>query len=118
MHDNNVFDLNTTNNYETYDTPSSKHQPVYVSVLERSVPWNDEYETYYDEHTDCYFFKNYDLEPPIWQYWFEGISTPYDEYGWMEYDFDENCWYIQTNAETWEKYTGPANNLWHMNENE
>ena len=118
MHDNNVFDLNTTNNYETYDTPSSKHQPVYVSVLERSVPWNDEYETYYDENTDCYFFKNYDLEPPIWQYWFEGISTPYDEYGWMEYDFDENCWYIQTNAETWEKYTGPANNLWHMNENE
>lgn len=113
----NTYEKVAEQNYVDNST-NTGHQSVYVEALERSVPWNAEYETYYDENTDCYFFKNYDLEPPIWQYWFEGVSTPYDEYGWMEYDFDENCWYIQTNAETWEKYTGSTDGLWHMNENE
>ena len=67
---------------------------------------------------NCYFFKNTDLEPEIWQYWFENVSSDYGDYGWMEYDFDEDCWYIQTDDETWEKYTGSTDGLWHMNENE
>ena len=113
----NTYEKVAEQNYVDNNT-NTGHQSVYVEALERSVPWNYEYETYYDKNTDCYFFKNYDLEPPIWQYWFEGVSTPYDEYGWMEYDFDENCWYIQTNAETWEKYTGSTDGLWHMNEND
>lgn len=123
--DENPIVFNTTNNNKTYNNETYNNETytndddyIYVEPLERNVYWSDEYDCYYDELTDCYFFKNTDLEPEIWQYWFEDVSSDYGDYGWMEYDFDENCWYIQTDDETWEKYIGSTDGLWHMNENE
>ena len=36
------------------------------------------------------------MEPPIWQYWYTGISDQFGDYGVMEYDTEEGRWYIQT----------------------
>lgn len=92
---------------------------IYVTVLNRYVKWSDEYECYYDEVTDCYFFKNYDVNPSIWQYWFEGISSDFGDYGWLEYDFEDNQWYVQVNENDWEVLSGyDTSNMWHMNEDE
>ena len=108
-------------NYSTIEyseNQSSKHT-VYVSALERDVPWSDEYESYYDKQTDCYFFKNYDVDPPIWQYWYEGISSDYGDYGWLEYDYAEKCWYVQVSDDEWEVLSGyDTSSMWHFEENE
>lgn len=76
--------------------------------------WDNENMWYYDSVSDCYFCYNDDVEYPQWQYWFEGISSDYDGYGWMEYDFDEECWYIEKGYEDWVVYTGDTSNLWHF----
>ena len=105
----------TGNNNQIAVTDSS-HQPIYVAALGRDVPWNAQYDMYYDKQTDCYFFLNTDMDPPIWQYWFEGVSSQYGEdYGWLEWDARESRWYVQTGETKWEllpeKY---ASDLWHF----
>lgn len=92
------------------------HEDIYVPALERSVSWNTEYDCYYDQPTDCYFFKNTDVEPPIWQYWFETISADYGDFGWMEWDEKEQKWYIETGESKWEKLPEDkySNYLWHF----
>ena len=110
--------LSNYNTIEYSENQNNKHT-VYVSALERDVPWSDEYESYYDKQTDCYFFKNKDVDPPIWQYWFEGISSNFGYYGWLEYDYKEQCWYVQVSDDEWEKLSGyDTSQLWHFNENE
>ncbi|GEM_PF-4196057 len=103
---------NTTN----YNYSDSHEDSIYVPALERYVDWNNEYDSYYDRETDCYFFLNQEMNPPIWQYWFEEVSSRYGDYGWMEWDDDERCWYIQEGANSWVKLPESeyTNYLWHM----
>ena len=101
--------------YEEYDNRPEQHEPMYVYVLGRDVAWDNEYDCYYDRQTDSYFFLNTDMDPPIWQYWFEGVSSDYGDYGWLEWDAKEGRWYVQTGETNWEllpedKGTG----LWHF----
>ena len=101
--------------YEEYDDRPERHDPIYVPALGRDVAWDTEYETYYDRQTDCYFFLNMDMDPPIWQYWFEGISSDYGDYGWLEWDAKEMRWYVQTGSNSWQPL--PENKgagLWHF----
>lgn len=98
---------------------AANNDSVYVPALSRTVYWNDEYDCYYDEPTDCYFFWNDASEYPDWWYWYEGISSDYNsdgDYGWMEWDNDEKCWYIITGEDDWEvlpsKYD--TSGLWHF----
>lgn len=94
---------------------TESHQPVYVSALGRDVPWSAQYDSYYDAQTDCYFFLNTDVDPAVWQYWFEGISSQYGDYGWLEWDAKESRWYVQTGAEKWELLPEKsASDLWHF----
>ena len=76
---------------------------VYIPALERSAAWSDEYDCYYDAPTDCYFFMNQELNPPVWQYWFESVSAAYGDYGWLEWDAAEQCWYVQTAEYSWKQ---------------
>ena len=69
---------------------------------DKKLEWNEKYEAYYDPDSDCYLYYNMDVFPYIWQYWFEGYSSDYES-GWMEYDTDEECWYIETDPGNWEK---------------
>ena len=95
----------------------AKHEDIYVPALERSVSWSSEYDCYYDKMTDCYFLLNTDVEPEVWQYWFETVSSAYGDYGWMEWDAKEQKWYVETGENRWEllpeKDQG-SNYLWHF----
>ncbi|NLT12588.1 MAG: hypothetical protein GXY06_09305 [Clostridiaceae bacterium] len=94
----------------------SDNQEIFVSEIGRTCPWDSEYESYYDKTTDCYFWQNDTINPPEWQYWYEGISSDFGDYGWMEYDYDENIWYIEVSDGEWnplpEKYD--TTKLWHF----
>ncbi|MBE5861824.1 MAG: hypothetical protein E7295_03110 [Lachnospiraceae bacterium] len=92
-------------------TPSS----VYVSEIGRTCKLDGE--DYYDATTQCWFWWDDELDPPQWQYWYEGISSKYGDYGWMEYDAGEQCWYIEVNDGDWRKLmvTEEAESrLWHF----
>lgn len=55
---------------------------MYVKEIGRECRWLSQYESYYDQVTDCYFWYNDTIEFPDWQYWYEGISSDYGEFGW------------------------------------
>ena len=74
---------------------------------------------YYDKETDGYAWLNTDIDPPQFQYWFEGISSEYGDYGWMEYDEDEDKWYIEVSENNWQPmdsavYEKNMKRLWHI----
>ena len=85
-----------------YSQNTEHHDPIYVTPLGREVSWSDRYDAYYDKETDCYFFLNTKMNPEIWQYWYEGTSSNYGKYGWMEWDGRESKWYVQTGKNKWE----------------
>jgi hypothetical protein len=76
---------------------------------------------YYDKATDMYVYYNEDIDPPQFQYWLEGLSSEYGDYGWMEYDSSEERWYIEVDNEDWQplderKFTAFEDRLWHIKE--
>ena len=91
---------------------------IYVEAIGRTCNW-DKSGNFYDPKTDCYFWFNTNVRPAIWQYWYEGISSDFGDYGWMEYDFYEKVWYIETSKGKWEvlpdKYD--TSKLWHFEDN-
>ncbi len=101
----------TQSSTETYD------DSIYVNSIGREIYWNDAYDSYYDEKTDCYLVYNDEVDPPIWQYWYEGISSDYGDYGWMEWDYDEKCWYIESGSDVWDELPSKyydEGRLWHF----
>ena len=84
------------------------------SGADKVITWSDDDECYYDEQSDCYLWYNYNLDPAIWQYWYEGISSDYDS-GWMEHGADG--WFIETSSgwiELPEEYDADA--LWYIDD--
>ena len=99
-------------------TVTPHEDSIYVEEIGRTCKWYDSYESYYDSTTDCYFWYNTDIEPNVWQYWYEDISSDYGEYGWMEYDETEDCWYIEVSNSHWEILPDKYDTyyLWHIEE--
>ena len=89
---------------------------VSSSPADKELVWDEEADSYYDEETDCWLWYNTDVEPPLWQYWYEGISSDFGDYGWMEHD--EDGWFIEKSYENWielpEKYD--TGSLWYIAE--
>jgi len=56
---------------------------------------------YYDPDTDGYLWYNTDVSPAIWQYWYEGYSSDYGDYGWMEYD-ENDGWWVEVSDGEWQ----------------
>ena len=87
-----------------------------MKALGRSCDWDAKHECYYDVKTDCYFWYNDTTKTHTWQYWYEGISSDYGDYGWMEYDTTEKTWYIEVSDGNWtelpERYD--QSRLWHI----
>ena len=111
IHKNSSTDQTTrTAVVETQKMPSS----VYVKEINRTCYLDGE--DYYDEETQCWFWYNTDVVPGQWQYWYEGISSDYGDYGWMEYDDDKEIWYIETSDGKWKKLPDKydTTNLWHF----
>ncbi len=110
------YDANSLWHMEEMGTGKFEGQnEFYVPALDRNCPWIPDEEAYYDEETDCYFYYNDYVEPPIWQYWYNGISSDYGDYGAMEYDTEEGCWYIET-EEGWQQLpdTYDTEGLWYI----
>ena len=85
-----------------------------VVRADRILYYDSAADSYYDEATDCWLWYNTDVEPPLWQYWYEGISSDFGDYGWMEHDADG--WWIEESAGNWislpDKYD--ASRLWYV----
>ncbi len=100
-------------NAERYAAESVKNS-VYVDEIGRTC-YRDGAD-WYDSETECWFYYNDDESPYQWQYWYEGISSDYGDYGWMEYDMGEGAWYIETDDGNWvhlpDSYD--TSKLWHM----
>ena len=115
----------TVNTSETYSTQSRQkqspgygivHDSIYVAEIGRTCRYDKASDNYYDEVTDCYFWLNDRVDPPVWQYWYEGISSDFGNYGWMEYSYNEGKWYIESSDDHWtalpDKYD--TSKLWHL----
>ena len=68
-------------------------------TYDKRLVWDSDADSYYDASTECWIWYNTDVEPPIWQYWYEGISSDYGDYGWMEHD--SSGWYIEKSQNNW-----------------
>ena len=66
---------------------------------DKTLFWDEDADSYYDESSDCWLWYNTDVTPSLWQYWYEGISSDYGDYGWMEHDADG--WFIETSDGNW-----------------
>ena len=86
------------------------------SGADKTVTWSSDAESYYDKATDTYLWYNNETADGVWQYWVEGISSRYGDYGWMEYDASRGIWGIETSANNWVEYTGDTSALWHIDE--
>ena len=56
-------------------------------------------DSYYDESANCWAWYNTEVTPAVWQYWYEGISSDFGDYGWMEHD--AKGWYIEKSNGNW-----------------
>ena len=68
-------------------------------TYDKRLIWDSDADSYYDASSDCWIWYNTDVEPAIWQYWYEGISSDYGDYGWMEHD--SSGWYIEKSQNNW-----------------
>ena len=66
---------------------------------DRIMSWEPREDSYYEPESDLYLWYNTDVEPPLWQYWYEPISGGYGDYGWMEYE--NGSWYIEASYGKW-----------------
>ena len=66
---------------------------------DKKIVWDPDYESYYDKESDCWLWYNTDVEPALWQYWYEGISSDFGDYGWMEHE--SSGWFIETDDGKW-----------------
>lgn len=87
-------------NNVTY-TSSTTNQPTSVYVEEIGRNCRLDGEDYYDSDAECWFWFNDEISPGQWQYWYEGISSNFGSYGWMEYDDDNDVWYIEVSSDRW-----------------
>ena len=87
---------------------------IYVEEIGRTCYKDGE--DWYDSDTQCWFWYNDEQSPYQWQYWYEGISSDYGDYGWMEYDMDEKDWYVEVSDGNWIHLpdTYDTSKLWHM----
>ena len=87
---------------------------VSSSPADKELVWDESADSFYDQETDCWLWYNTDVEPPLWQYWYEGISSDFGDYGWMEHDSDG--WFIEASYGNWielpEEYD--TGSLWYI----
>lgn len=80
----------------------------------RKMVWDADEDSYYEAESDCWIWYNTDVEPPVWQYWYEGISSDFGDYGWMEHD--EDGWFIEASHGNWVELPAryDASRLWYI----
>lgn len=94
--------------------PGATANAYFVPDLNRNVSYDAAEGNYYDEQTQCWFWFNNRVTPAQWQYWYEGVSNAYGDYGWMEYDTGENTWYVEVSAGNWQPIELKGDRYWHF----
>ena len=83
---------------------------------DRKLVWKNDLQCYWNEESKVYIWYNTNMAPPVWQYWYEPISGDFGSCGWMEYDYENEGWRIESTAGKWievpEKYDLSA--LWRI----
>ena len=81
---------------------------------DKKLVWDNRYQSYYDADSYCYVCYNKNVSPHVWQYWYEGISSDYGDYGWMEYR--SGRWYIEQYNDHWIVLPSDyrTSHLWHI----
>ena len=81
---------------------------------DKCLVWDAEETNFFDEETRCWVWHNTTVDPDVWQYWYEGISSDYGDYGWMEHDADG--WYIEESNGHWIKLpeSYDTSRLWYI----
>lgn len=81
---------------------------------DKRLVWDSDADSYYDAASECWLWYNTDVEPAIWQYWYEGISSDYGDCGWMEHD--SSGWYIEESQDNWIQLPGKydTGKLWYI----
>ena len=93
-------------------------ESLYVPEIDRTCEWDSEKRWWYDENSECYFYFDTEVDPPQWKYWFEGVSSDFGDFGWLEYDDDQEQWFVQTARNAWERLPDnyDTEKLWHMDD--
>lgn len=81
-------------------------------TADKILSWSYYDEAYYDPESDGWLWYNTDVVPALWQYWWEGASSAYGDYGWME--CEGNTWYVEQKKGDWIVYTGDTSRFWHI----
>ena len=81
---------------------------------DKRLVWDSDADSYYDADSTCWIWYNTDVSPAIWQYWYEGISSDFGDYGWMEHD--SAGWYIEQSENKWIELPGryDTSALWYI----
>ena len=66
---------------------------------DRILTYDRSEDSYYDEASGFWLWYNTDVTPALWQYWVEGISSDYGDFGWMEHDSEG--WWIEAAEGDW-----------------
>ena len=77
----------------------SYHVVTDVLRADKILYFDTEADSYYDETSNCWLWYNTDVIPAVWQYWYDGISSDYGDYGWMEHASDG--WWIEESEGNW-----------------
>ena len=100
--------------YLEKQSDGSYHVVTDVVRANKILYFDQDSDSYYDEDSDCWLWLNTDMSPAVWQYWYEGISSDYGDYGWMEHD--DTGWFIEKSANNWvplpDKYD--TGDLWYI----
>ena len=81
---------------------------------DKTLVWDEDADSYDDEDSQCWLWYHTEVEPPIWQYWYEVISSDYGDCGWMEHDSEG--WFVEASQGNWihlpERYS--TADLWYI----
>lgn len=86
----------------------------YEDSWDKLLVWDAEADSYYDPESNCWLWYNTDVSPSVWQYWYEGISSDFEDCGWMEHD--EDGWWVEKSEGDWIQLPGKYNTekLWYI----
>ena len=83
---------------------------VAAETGDKKLSWDADADSWYDNDTKCWIWNR----EGTWQYWYNGISSDYGDFGWMEHD--SKGWYIEESNGNWILVPDTYNvtNLWYI----
>ena len=81
---------------------------------DRILTYDRREDSYYDEASGYWLWYNTDVTPALLQYWVDGISSDYGDFGWMEHDSEG--WWIEASEGNWIPLpsTYDSSDLWYI----